>query len=82
MPVAGLVGGIGPLVIQYLVDLADWLNGRLLQDLGVDSAKTLSSSAEWFAAFSSTTGSPATPAVAVLIAALITILAAFVIFSS
>ena len=80
VPVAGLVGGIGPLVIQYLVDLADWLNGRLLQDLGVDGAKTLSSSAEWFAAFSSTTGSPATPAVAALIAALITILAAFVIF--
>jgi hypothetical protein len=80
VPVAGLVGGVGPLVIQYLVDLADWLNGRLLQDLGADSAKTLSSSAEWFAAFSSTTGSPATPAVAALIAALITILAAFVIF--
>ena len=80
VPVAGLVGGIGPLVIQYLVDLADWLNGRLLQNLGVDSAKTLTSSAEWFAAFSSTTGSPATPAVAALIAALITILAAFVIF--
>ena len=80
VPVAGLVGGIGPLVIQYLVDLADWLNGRLLQDLGADSAKTLSSSAEWFAAFSSTSGSPATPAVAALIAALVTILAAFVIF--
>jgi hypothetical protein len=76
VPVAGLVGGIGPLVIQYLVDLADWLNGRLLQNLGVDSAKTLTSSAEWFAAFSSTTGSPATPAVAALVAAL----AAFVIF--
>jgi hypothetical protein len=80
VPVAGLVGGVGPLVIQYLVDLADWLNGRLLQDLGVDSAKTLSSSAEWFAAFSSTTGGPATPAVAALIAALVTILAGFVIF--
>jgi hypothetical protein len=80
VPVAGLVGGIGPLVIQYLVDLADWLNGRLLQDLGVDSAKTLSSSAEWFAAFSSAAGSPATPAVAGLIAALVTILAAFLIF--
>ena len=80
VPVAGLVGWIGPLVIQYLVDLADWLNGRLLQNLGVDSAKTLTSSAEWFAAFSSTTGSPATPAVAALIAALITILAGFVIF--
>jgi hypothetical protein len=80
VPVAGLVGGIGPLVIQYLVDLADWLNGRLLQDLGVDSARTLSSSAEWFAAFSSATASPATPAVAGLIAALVTILAAFLIF--
>jgi hypothetical protein len=80
VPVAGLVGGIGPLVIQYLVDLADWLNGRLLVDLGVDSAKTLSSSAEWFAAFSSATASPATPAVAGLIAALVTILAAFLIF--
>jgi hypothetical protein len=52
----------------------------LLVNLGLDSAKTLGSSAEWFAAFSSTTGSPATPAVAALIAALITILAALVIF--
>jgi hypothetical protein len=80
VPVAGLVGGVGPLVIQYLVDLADWLNGRLLVDLGIDSAKTLSSSAEWFAAFSSATANPATPAVAGLIAALVTILAAFLIF--
>jgi hypothetical protein len=80
VPVAGLVGGIAPLVIQYLVNLADWLNGRLLQDLGVDSARTLGSSAEWFAAFSSATGSPAAPAVAGLIAALVTILAAFLIF--
>src|SRR4029450_12791503 len=52
----------------------------LLVNLGLDSAKTLGSSAEWFAAFSSTTGSPATPAVAALIAALITILAAVVVF--
>src|SRR6266498_3879075 len=31
VPVAGVVGGFGPLVIQYLVDLADWLSSRLLQ---------------------------------------------------
>src|SRR5512133_2236989 len=38
VPVAGLVGGIGPLVIQYLVDLADWLNGRLLRAVITNAA--------------------------------------------
>jgi hypothetical protein len=80
VPVAGLVGGIGPLVAQYLVDLADWLSGRLLKDLGADSVAALSHSGEWFASFSAATANPAAPLVAGLIAALVTILAAFVIF--
>ena len=80
VPVAGLVGGIGPLVAQYLVDLADWLSGRLLNDLGADSVAALSHSGEWFASFSAATANPAAPLVAGLIAALVTILAAFVIF--
>lgn len=80
VPVAGLVGGTAPLFIQYLVDVADWLSGRLLQDFGVDSAKALGHTAEWFTTFSSATGSPGAPLVAGLIAALLTILAAFVIF--
>jgi hypothetical protein len=80
VPVAGLVGGIGPLVVQYLVDLADWLSGRLLQDLGADSVAALGHSGEWFASFSAATANPAAPLVAGLIAALVTILAAFVIF--
>jgi hypothetical protein len=81
VPVAGLVGGTAPLFIQYLVGVADWLSGRLLQDLGVDSAKALAHSAEWFTTFSqATTGSPAAPLVAGLLAALLTIFAAFVIF--
>jgi hypothetical protein len=80
VPVAGLVGGVAPLFIQYLVDLADWLSGRLLQDLGADSATALAHSAEWFASFSAATANPAAPLVAGLIAALVTIFAAFVIF--
>jgi hypothetical protein len=81
VPVAGLVGGTAPLFIQYLVDVADWLSGRLLQDLGADSATALGHSAQWFTTFSTaTTGTPAAPLVAGLIAALLTILAAFVIF--
>jgi hypothetical protein len=81
VPVAGLVGGTAPLFIQYLVDVADWLSGRLLQDFGVDSATALAHSAEWYTTFSTaTTGTPAAPLVAGLIAALLTILACFVIF--
>jgi hypothetical protein len=80
VPVAGLVGGTAPLFIQYLVDLADWLSGRLLQSFGVDSAKALAHSTEWFAAFSSATGNPGAPLVAGLLTALLTILAAFLIF--
>jgi hypothetical protein len=80
VPVAGLVGGVAPLVVQYLVDLADWLSGRLLKDLGADSVAALSHSGEWFASFSAATANPAAPLVAGLIAALVTIVAAFVIF--
>jgi hypothetical protein len=81
VPVAGLVGGTAPLVIQYLVDVADWLSGRLLQDLGVDAAKALGHSAQWFTTFSTAaTGNPTAPLAAGLVAALLTIFAAFLIF--
>src|SRR6266536_1787134 len=64
VPVAGVVGGFGPLLIQYLVDLADWLSSRLLQDLGVDAGKALGSSAEWFASFGGASGNPGVPLLA------------------
>jgi len=81
VPVAGLVGGTAPLLIQYLVDLADWLSGRLLQDLGVDAATALGHSAQWFTTFSTAaTGNPTAPLAAGLVAALLTIFAAFLIF--
>ena len=77
---AGIVGATGPLLIQYLVDVADWLSGRLLRDFGVDVAKTLSSSAEWFATFGTATGGPTVPIVLGFVAALLTILAALLVF--
>jgi len=80
VPVAGLAGGVAPLLIQHLVDVADWLSGRLLADLGVDAGRALGSSAQWFASFSTATGNPTTPLVAGLLAALVTILAALLIF--
>jgi hypothetical protein len=81
VPVAAIVGAGGPLLIQYLVDLADWLSGRLLHDFGVDVAKTLSSSAEWFATFgTAATGGPTVPIVLGFVAALLTILAALLVF--
>jgi hypothetical protein len=80
VPVAGVVGGFGPLVIQYLVDLADWLSSRLLQDLGADAGKALGSSAEWFASFGAASGSPSVPLLAGFVAALVTIFAAFLVF--
>jgi hypothetical protein len=81
VPVAAVVAATGPLFLQYLVNLADWLSGRLLRDFGVDVAKSLSSSAEWFATFGSvTTGGPAVPIVLGFMAALLTILAALIVF--
>ncbi len=81
VPVAGLVGGTAPLLIQYLVDVADWLSGRLLQDLGVDAATALGHSAQWFTTFSTAaTGNPTAPLAAGLVAALLTIFAALLIF--
>lgn len=81
VPVAAIVGATGPLLIQYLVDIADWLSGRLLRDFGVDVAKTLSSSAEWFATFgTAATGGPTVPIVLGFVAALLTILAALLVF--
>ncbi len=80
VPVAGVVGGFGPLLIQYLVDLADWLSSRLLQDLGADAGKALGSSAEWFASFGGASGNPSVPLLAGFVAALVTIFAAFLVF--
>jgi len=81
VPVAAIIGALGPLLIQYLVDVADWLSGRLLRDFGVDVAQTLGSSAEWFATFGTTaTGGPTVPIVLGFVAALLTILAALLVF--
>jgi hypothetical protein len=81
VPVAAIVAAAGPLLVQYLVDVADGLSGRLLRDFGVDVAKTLSSSAEWFATFgTAATGGPTVPIVLGFVAALLTILAALLVF--
>jgi hypothetical protein len=80
VPVAAVVGGLGPLLIQYLVDLADWLSSRLLQDLGADAGRALASSAEWFASFGAASGNPSVPLLAGFVAALVTIFAAFLVF--
>jgi hypothetical protein len=80
VPVAAVVGGFGPLVIQYLVDLADWLSSRLLQDLGADAGRALSSSAQWFATFGAVTGNPSVPLVAGFVVALVTIVGALLVF--
>src|SRR6266508_4197728 len=80
VPVAGVVGGFGPLVIQYLVDLADWLSSRLLQELGADAGRALGSSAQWFASFGAASGNPNVPLLAGFVAALVTIFAAFLVF--
>ncbi len=51
VPVAALVGGAGPILVQYLVDLADWLSNRLLVGLGVNLDSTLNNTGKWFLAF-------------------------------
>src|SRR6266540_4125622 len=80
VPVAGVVGGLGPPVIQYLVDVADWLSSRLLADLGADAGKVLAGSAQWFATFGAANGNPSVPLLAGFVTALVTIFAALLVF--
>ena len=77
---AAIVGATGPLLIQYLVDVADWLSGRLLRDFGVDVAKTLSSSAEWFATFGTAAPAAQRSRSCWALWRLLTILAALLVF--
>jgi len=79
VPVAALVGSAGPILTQYLVEVADWLSGALLGTIGADSATALGHTAQWLAAFGSIPTQPDTPLVVGALVALVTIVAALLV---
>ncbi len=79
VPVAALVGSAGPILTQYLVDVADWLSGALLSRVGGDSATALGHSAQWLATFGSIPTQQGTPLVVGALVAVVTIVAALLV---
>lgn len=74
VPAAAISGAAAPVLVGYLVDVADWLSGRLLSSFGHDSATALADTASWFAGFGQL-GSPGMPLVLGALLALLAILA-------
>jgi hypothetical protein len=79
VPVAAVAGSAGPIVAQYLVDLADRLSGVLLAKLGADSATALGHSAQWLAAFGTIPTQQGTPLVVGALVAIVAIVAALLV---
>ncbi len=79
VPVAAVVGSAGPILTQYLVDVADWLSGAMLSRVGGDSATALGHSAQWLAAFGSIPTQQGTPLVVGALVAVVTIVAALLV---
>lgn len=79
VPVAALVGSAGPILTQYLVNVADWLSGALLAKLGADSATALGHSAQWLAAFGSIPTQQGMPLVVGALVAVVAIVAGLLV---
>jgi hypothetical protein len=79
VPVAAVAGSAGPILTQYLVDLADRLSGALLTKLGADSSTALGHSAQWLAAFGSIPTQQDTPLVVGALVAIVAIVAALLV---
>jgi hypothetical protein len=79
VPVAAIVGSAGPVLTQYLVEVADWLSGALLARLGTDSATALGHTAQWLTAFSVVPTQQDTPLVVGALVALLSIVAALLV---
>ncbi len=71
VPAAAISGAAAPVLAGYLVDVADWLSGRLLASFGHDSLVALGDTASWFAAFAQ----PSSPGVPLFLGALVALLA-------
>ncbi len=79
VPVAAVVGSAGPILTQYLVQVADRLSGVLLAKLGADSATALGHSAQWLGAFGSIPTQQGVPLVVGALVAIVAIAAALLV---
>ena len=80
VPVAAVVGSAGPILTQYLVDLADRLSAVLLAGLGADSATALRQTGEWLGTLGAAVpGQQATPLVIGALVAMLTIVAGLLV---
>jgi type IV secretion system protein TrbL len=71
VPAAAVSGAAAPVLVGYLLDVADWLSGRLLSGFGRDSVATLANTASWFTTF----GHADAPAMPLFVGALVALLA-------
>lgn len=60
VPVAAISGSATPVLVGYLIGVADWLSARLLEGFGHDSVTALTNTATWFGTFGQA-GGPAMP---------------------
>jgi uncharacterized membrane protein YphA (DoxX/SURF4 family) len=72
VPVAAVGGRAGPILTEYLVDVADRLSVVLLAGFGTDSATALGRTGEWLGTFGMASGQP--PPVPLVVAALVALL--------
>jgi hypothetical protein len=80
VPVAAVVGSAGPILTQYLVDLADRLSAVLLAGLGADVTTALGRTGEWLGGLGAAVpGQQATPLVIGALVAILTIVAGLLV---
>ena len=79
VPVAAVAGSAGPILTQYLVDVADRLSGVLLAGFGADSATALGRTGQWLGSFGVASGQPAAPLVIAALVAMLTIVAGLLV---
>jgi len=80
VPVAAVVGSAGPILTQYLVDLADRLSAVLLAGFGADSATALGRTGEWLGALGTAApGQQSAPLVIGALVAMVTIVAGLLV---
>jgi MFS family permease len=60
VPVAALSGGVAPVLVGYLIQVANWLSTRLLESFGHDGVTALRTTATWFGTFGQA-GGPTMP---------------------
>ena len=80
VPVAAVTAGAAPVLVGYLIHVADWISDALGGDLAATTTRALASAAEWFTAAGAATANPGVPIVAAMVAALLATLGGVFVF--